>query len=252
MRVLIVEDEAPAVRRLTKMLLALRPQSTVVGSCDTAVAAIAFLRKETPDLLLCDIELADGLSFRMWEEIEVTCPVVFITAYDQYAVRAFRVNSLDYLLKPIKEGDLEAALSRFEAQTKPSLEPEIMRELLSAVQGKTPQHRTRILTTQGRELVPMPISHIAYFYSEDRLCFGVSRAGKSLLVDESISRLAEELDPNDWFQVNRGQLVHIDSVAKASSYLNHRLKLSLKPATKDLSNVVARERVAAFKAWMGG
>jgi len=252
MRVLIIEDEAPAIRRLTKMLLALRPQATVIGSCDTAVSAVEFLRQETPDLLLCDIELADGLSFRIWEEFEVNCPVVFVTAYDQYAVRAFRVNSLDYLLKPIKEADLEAALTRFEAQTKPSLEPDIMRELISAVHRKAPQHRTRILTTQGREFVPMAIADIAHFYAEDRLCFGVSREGKSLLVSESISRLSEELDPADWFQINRGQLIHIDAVAKASQYLNHRLKLSLKPAKQDLSNVVARERVAAFKGWMGG
>jgi len=178
--------------------------------------------------------------------------VIFITAYDQYAVRAFRVNSLDYLLKPIKAADLEAALTRFEAHRKPSLKPDIMRELISAVHRKAPQYRTRILTTQGRELVPLSMTDIAHFYSEDRLCFGVSKEGKSLLVSESISRLSEELDPTDWFQINRGQLISIDSVAKASQYLNHRLKLSLKPDKQNLSNVVARERVAAFKAWMGG
>ncbi|MFK8056325.1 MAG: LytR/AlgR family response regulator transcription factor [Saprospiraceae bacterium] len=252
MRVLIVEDEAPAVRRLTAMLLAIRPQATIVGSCDTSSSAIAMLQREKPDILLCDIELADGLSFRIWDKIDVTCPVIFVTAYDQYAVRAFRVHSLDYLLKPIKEADLEAAILRFEEQNRSPIEPDMMRELLSAVHRKEPQYRTRILTTQGREFVPMSITGILHFYSEDRLCFGVSAEGKSLLVSESISRLAEELNPNDWFQINRGQLVHIDSVVKASQYLNHRLKLSLKPANTTLSNVVARERVTAFKTWMGG
>ncbi len=252
MRVLIVEDEAPAARRLTSLLKAIRPSAKVVGVCDTISAVIEHLSVVQPDVLLCDIELADGLSFGIWEEIEVNCPVIFITAYDQYAVRAFRINSLDYLLKPIKETDLEAAFVRFEQQQKPLFESKLMNELLSAVHRKEPQYRSRILTTQGRTMVPVAISELSHFYSEDRLCFGVSRDGKPLLVNESISRLAEELNPNDWFQINRGQLVHIDSVVKASPYLNHRLKLSLKPELPSLSNVVARERVNAFRSWLSG
>lgn len=252
MKVLIIEDEAPAARRLQVLLTSLLPEANLLGPCDTAETAIAAIKENQPDLLLCDIELANGLSFRIWEESTVNCPVIFVTAYDQYAVRAFRINSLDYLLKPIKESELATALERFKLMQQPQFSSSLVTELLSAVKSRGPQFRTRILTTQGRELVPMPIEEIAHFYSEDRLCFALSKAGKSLLVSESISRLAEELNPSDWFQINRGQLVHIDSVAKASPYLNHRLKLSLKPASSNQSDVVARERVAEFKTWMGG
>ena len=251
MKVLIVEDEGPAARRLTVMLKDVRPEATILGPCDTTTSALKILESEKPDLLLCDIELADGLSFRIWEETEVLCPVIFVTAYDQYAVRAFRVNSLDYLLKPIKDTDLVNALHRFdEKQTSQSM-PALMKELLASVHSKKPHFRTRILATKGKELVPISIADIAHFYSEDRLCFGVSTEGKNFLIGESISRLAEELNPDDWFQINRGQLVHVDSVVKVSPYLNHRLKLSLKPATKDLSSIVARERASAFKTWLG-
>jgi len=252
MKILIVEDEGPAARRLAAMLNVVHPTATILGPCDTVTSAVTLLSIEQPDLLLCDIELADGLSFRIWEEIEVQCPVIFITAYDQYAVRAFRVNSLDYLLKPIKEKDLAAALERFNEKQASLSMPEMMKAFLASVHTKSPQFRTRILATKGKEFVPISICDIAHFYSEDRLCFGVSKEGKTYLIGESISRLAEELNPNDWFQINRAQLVHIESVARVSPYLNHRLKLSLKPPAKDLSSIVARERATTFKAWMGG
>ena len=252
MKILLVEDEAPAARRLQSLLGKILPEATLIGPADTSATALSLIAQQNPDLLLCDIELADGLSFKIWEEQNPACPVIFITAYDHYAVRAFRVNSLDYLLKPVKEEDLRASLQRYDALSKPGIQNEMMQALLEAVRSKEPQYRQRILSTQGRELVSVPVEEIAHFYAEDRLTFAAHKSGKSLLVSESVSRLAEELNPKDWFQINRGQLVHIESVVKASPYLNHRLKLSLKPVIAGQSDVVARERVSEFKSWMGG
>lgn len=251
MKVLIVEDEAPAARRLAGLVKELRPEAELMGPCDTVTAVAQVLAQDSPDLLLCDIELADGLSFRLWEQQEVPCPVIFTTAYDQYALRAFRVNSIDYLLKPIKTEELEASFLRFEQQRQPGLAAGLADELLAAMRGRQPSFRTRVLCSQGRDLVPLPIAEIAHFYSEDRLTFSVDQRGRAQLVSESIARLAEELDPAAWFQINRGQLVSIGSVVKAAPYFNHRLKLSLKPAST-ADTVVARERVGAFRGWLGG
>ena len=252
--VLIVEDEAPAARRLAKLVQELRPAAQLLGPCDTVSAAAQVLAQAAPDLMLCDIELADGLSFRLWEQHEVRCPVIFTTAYDQYALRAFRVNSVDYLLKPIDGAQLEEAFARFEQLRQPGLAPGLADQLLAAMQNRRPAYRTRVVTTQAGALVPLPIERVAHFYSEDRLTFAVDQTGKPHLLGESIARLTEELDPATWFQINRGQLVHVDAVVKAAPYFNHRLKLSLKPAVTApaAENIVARERTGAFRTWLGG
>lgn len=269
MRILLLEDEPPSARRLVGLLAKLRPAATVDGPYDTVRDAAAALRSaETADapaidLLLCDIQLADGLSLRLWDLAPVRAPVIFVTAYDEYAVRAFRLNSLDYLLKPIKEDELAAALARYDAVAKtapPSaLPPELLSALLSAGEAREPFYRQRVLTSGARGgIIPLPVASIAHFYSEDRVTFAVERAGaRPHLISEPLSRLAEELDPREWFLINRGQLVHVGAIARADPYLNHRLKLTLTPKAPDEGDptkargVVARDRVRDFKAWLG-
>ncbi len=260
MRVLIIEDEAPAARRMAQLVLQLRPNAELLGPCDTVRAAVEVLAnlqvdavkaEPAPDLILCDIELADGLSFQIWEQCRVDSPVIFTTAYDQYALRAFRVNSIDYLLKPIKLHELEVALERYEAQRQPQLPPQLIDQLLRATTMQQPAYRKRVLAAHGTELVPLATAELVHFFSEERLSFAVDRAGRTHVISEPLSRLCEELDPQVWFQINRAELVNIESVQKASPHLNHRLKLSLKPAGRG-DHIVARERVAAFRAWLGG
>ena len=271
MRILLIEDEAPAARRLAGLVRELRPVAELLGPCDTTTAAgevlaAADIAGRPVELLLCDIELADGLSFRLWEQAEVTCPVIFVTAYDQYAVQAFRVNSLDYLLKPVRREELGAALDRFDAPAaraatapKPAVSPALIAQVLAATEARRPSYRQRVLTTQGQALVPLPVADVAHFYSEDRLSFAVPRdGGRPQLIAEPIGRLAEELDPAEWFQINRAQLVHVAAVQRAEPYLNHRLKLRLRPpspAAGDAArgrDVVARERVRGFRVWLWG
>ena len=263
MRILIIEDEAPAARRLAKLVGELRPGAQLLGPCDTVAAAQEFLtdpnsNQQRPDLLLCDIELGDGLSFRLWEEIEVTVPVIFTTAYDHYAARAFRLNSVDYLLKPIARDQLSEAFARFEQRGQANgqggpaaaqLSPEVVAQLLSLAQSDQPSYRQRVLTTHRQSLLPLAVSEIAYFISEDRLSFAITRSGKRYAINESLGRLTEELDPAAWFRVNRALLLHIDAVERAEPYLNHRLKLRLSPKGE---GVVARERVRDFRGWLGG
>jgi len=262
-RILIIEDEAPAARRLAKLVGNLQPDAQLLGPCDTVTAAKQLLSKakqndELPDLLLCDIELGDGLSFRLWEEIEVTVPVIFTTAYDHYAARAFRLNSVDYLLKPIASEQLAEAFARFEQRGQASgqggpaaaqLSPEVVAQLLSLTKTDQPSYRQRVLTSHRQSLLPLAVSEIAYFISEDRLSFAVSRSGERYAISESLGRLTEELDPAAWFRVNRALLLHIDAVERAEPYLNHRLKLRLLPKGE---GVVARERVREFRGWLGG
>ena len=254
MRILLIEDEAPAARRITRMVQALRPGAEVVGPCDTVASAKTRLTQAGAapfDLLLCDIRLADGLSFRLWEETEVDVPVIFVTAYEQYALRAFRVNSVDYLLKPIEEAALAAAFERLEERRQPALPAALIAQLTAATEQRAPSYRTRLLVTRGTTLIPLRVDDLAHFFSEDRLTFALARDGQRYCLTEPISRLAEELDPAQWYRINRAQLVHLDAVARAEPYLNARLKLSLTPAGP-ADNVVARERVAGFRAWLGG
>ena len=277
MRILLLEDEAPAARRLAGLLRELRPEAELLGPCDTVADARRVLAEAEstgtpPDLLLADIELGDGLSFRLWDEAAVRVPVIFATAYDHYAARAFRVNSVDYLLKPIAREQLAEALDRFEAVGRAmhpvteapagksgpdpaaQLSPDVVAQLLrlaDSVGTAEPTYRTRVLATRGQSLVPLPVAEVAHFYSEDRLSFAVDREGRRHSVGEPLARLAEELDPAVWFRINRAQLVRVDAVARAEPYLNHRLKLRLHPASP-LDDVVARERVRAFRAWLGG
>lgn len=262
-RVLIVEDEAPAARRLARLVAELRPQVELLGPCDTVTAARevfaeAKLTGTGPDVLLCDIELADGLSFRLWEEAEVPCPVIFTTAYDQYALRAFRVNSVDYLLKPIESEQLAAALERFEARRQPGLPADLVAQLAAATAQRAPSYRSRVAAQRGEVLRPLPVREVAQFFSEDRLTFALTHDGKRHHVGEPVARLAEELDPTEWFRINRAQLVHIDGVLRAEPYFNHRLKLTLSPPSPDEGaasrsrDVVARERVRAFRNWLDG
>jgi DNA-binding LytR/AlgR family response regulator len=203
-------------------------------------------------VLLCDIELADGLSFGIWDGLEVDCPVIFITAYNRYALRAFKVNSIDYLLKPIKEDELGEALNRFDATAKDFIVPHgLITELREATSLRQPVYRTRLRVAVGNDVRALPIDQVAHFYSEDRVTFALDHTGRRYPVSASIGKLTQELDPASWFRINRSQLVHISCVVRAGAYFNHRLKLTLKPAGGG-EGIVARERVPAFNAWLGG
>jgi two-component system, LytTR family, response regulator LytT len=258
MRILIVEDEELAVKKLQKTLLAVDETATVLGITDSISATVDWLKEnDEPDLILMDIELADGQSFEIFNRVQVKSPVIFTTSYDEYALKAFKVNSVDYLLKPIQKEELEAALQkykdRFVAATNTEVKPAInldhlVRELQQKLQPK--EYRKRFLVKHAQKLVSIDIDEIAYFYSDGRLNFFKTTDNKKYVVDYTMDDMEEMLDPAKYFRISRSFYVSVGCIAKIDDYFGNRLILQLKPAVEKEA-LVSRERVTDFKKWMG-
>jgi two-component system response regulator LytT len=260
MKILIVEDEELAVKKLQKTLTAVDAAASVIGVTDSIKATVDWLQaNEQPDLILMDIELADGQSFEVFNLTEVKSPVIFTTSYDEYALKAFKVNSVDYLLKPVQKEELQAALQKYKnlhATAKPSdgngkadinLES-LVRELQQKLQPK--EFRKRFLVKHAQKLVSVEIDEIAYFYSDGRLNFFKTTDNKKYVVDYTMDELEEMLDPEKYFRISRSFYVSVNSIDKIDDYFGNRLILQLKPAV-DKEALVSREKVTEFKKWMG-
>jgi DNA-binding LytR/AlgR family response regulator len=253
MKILIVEDEELAVKKLQKTLAAVDGSAEVVATTDSIQSTVEWLQSNPqPDLILMDIELADGQSFAIFNHTEVKSPVIFTTSYDEYALKAFKVNSIDYLLKPVQKEDLEAALKKFHSLKRDtsatvSLES-IVKELQSKLQPK--EYRKRFLVKNGQKLVSVDVNEISYFYSDGRLNFFKTDDNKKFVLDYTMDELEDMLDPNHYFRISRSFFVSIDSIDKIDDYFGNRLILQLKPAV-DKEALVSREKVTDFKKWMG-
>lgn len=257
MKILIVEDEEMAVKKLTKTLTAVEPAAEIVGVAGSIRETVDWLKVHpTPELILMDIELADGQSFQIFEETEVKSTVVFTTSYDEYAIKAFKVNSIDYLLKPIQKEDLRAALDKFThvkslyqgANSEPAMNVTSLIKELQQLQPK--EYRQRFLVQYVQKLISVETQQIAYFYSDERLNLFKTFDGKKMAVDYTLDELEAMLDPTRFFRVSRSFLVAIDSVEQIQSYFGNRLALQLKPAI-DKEVIVSREKLTPFKTWMG-
>jgi DNA-binding LytR/AlgR family response regulator len=253
MKILIVEDEELAVKKLQKTLAAVDDTAEVVGTAECIKSAVEWLQNNpAPDLILMDIELSDGQSFEIFNLIEVKSPVIFTTSYDEFALKAFKVNSVDYLLKPVQKEELQAALNKFKKlkeDSKADLNIEsLVKELQQKLQPK--EFRKRFLVKHAQKLVSIEITDIAYFYSDGRLNFFKTTDNKKFVVDYTMDELEEMLDPERYFRISRSFYVSIDSVDKIDDYFGNRLILSLKPAV-DKESLVSREKVTEFKKWMG-
>jgi len=246
----IIEDEPPALRRLTKLLAETRPGLSIAFSTDTIASCVRALKSMPhPDVIFSDIHLADGLAFSIWEQEACSCPIVFTTAYDQYGIRAFQVNSIDYLLKPIETPDLERALAKLENRSRPALTQD-WSQLAALIQQGQPTYRERFLAQRGQEWLPVRVEGLRQIYSSDGLTFALTTTGQRVLLDDVLDRIEEELDPRHWFRINRAQIVHVDAVQKVQPYFNHRIVLELSPKG-ELENIVSRQRVKDCKAWLG-
>jgi len=258
MKILIIEDEDLAVKKLKKTLSSLETQSEVVGVADSIQSSLHWLQSnDAPDLILMDIELSDGQSFEIFNRMEVKSPVVFTTSYDEYALKAFKVNSIDYLLKPIQKEDLEAALHKYqEFKTRfggqESSSPVNMENLVKALQKKLQlkEFRKRFLVKHGQKLVSVETDEIAYFFSDGRLNFFKTYDNRKFIVDYTMDELEEMLDPDHYFRISRSFYIAVDSVEQINDYFGNRLILHLKPAV-DKEALVSREKVTEFKKWMG-
>lgn len=246
----IIEDEPPALRRLQQLITRVRPDLHVSFTTDTVSGAKkALAERPHPRVIFSDIQLADGLSFQIWESTSCNCPVIFTTAYDQYGIRAFRVNSIDYLLKPVETEALEQALAKLDT-IRASLPRPDYGEIARLVRRKEPVYRRRFLAQHRQEWLPIKVDELRQIYSENSLTFALTTSGQRYLLDETLDRIEEELDPRNWFRINRGQIVHVEAVRKVQPYFNHRLVLDLSP-NGDRENIVSRQRVKACRAWLG-
>ena len=260
MNVLIIEDEDLAVRKLRKLVAEVDPTLSIQGVTVSIEDSVAWLQTNTPpDLIFMDIELADGQSFEIFEQVDIRSRVIFTTSYDEYALQAFKVNSIDYLLKPIQREDLERSLKKLRDLTNgseaSSSQPEplniekLLRELQVGV-GLNKEYRKRFLVKQAQKLLSVEVGDILYFYTDERFSFFKTRQNQKFLVDYTLDELDDLLDPNQFFRVNRGLIVTHNSVEQIQPYFGNRLALSLRPVY-DKEALVSREKVSDFKKWMG-
>lgn len=248
MQILIIEDEPRAARQLQNMLKACNFEYELLDIIDTVEDAVQWFYKHSmPKLVFMDIQLADGLSFEIFQKVEVEAPIIFTTAFDQYAIQAFKVNSIDYLLKPIQQEDLTKALDKFNKTTNGlSIDPNILKTLLGSMQQ--PSKREGILVKEGSGFVQIRISDLLYVYSEDSITFGVT-SDKRYIVNERLDELFGSLDRDQFYRINRGQIVAKNAIHKIDPYFNHRVKLAmLNP--RDQEFIVSRDKTSDFKQWM--
>ena len=258
MKVLIIEDEELAVKKLQKTLAAVDETAEVVGVADCIRASVQWLQSNpAPDLILMDIELADGQSFEIFEQTEVKSTVIFTTSYDEFALKAFKVNSVDYLLKPIQKEDLQAALDKLKnlkaLYSTPTESPvmnvdSLVKELQQKLQPK--EFRKRFLVKHAQKLLSIEIDEIAYFYSDGRLNFFKTNDNKKFVVDYTMDELESMLNPDRYFRISRSFYVSVACIDQIHDYFGNRLLLHLKPAV-DKEAIVSREKVSDFKKWMG-
>lgn len=247
MKILIIEDEIPAVNRLKKLLKEVQPDCDITGTVDEVSTAVEWLTTNpTPDLIFMDIQLADGYSFEIFDLIEVSSPVIFVTAFDQFAVNAFRVNGLDYILKPIRKELLIESLDRFKALNNNPIDISTLSQFFKS---NNERFKERFLIKSGDELNFVRASEIAYFLSESSYSFIVTKGGNRYIVDLTLDQIECDLDPSLFFRINRKQIICLDCITKISTFFNNRLKLELNPI-ENSDTIVSRTRVRQFKAWL--
>jgi DNA-binding LytR/AlgR family response regulator len=248
-KVLIIEDERLAAEKLERMVAKLKPEWTLLGPIETVTHATKWLASNpAPDLILMDIQLADGISFEIFDQIEVSSPVIFTTAYDEYAIRAFKVNSIDYLLKPIDPDALEAALKKYERLSNTLSTDKMKIETVRQQISQT--HKSRFLVKVGSNMLSVLTRDVELFFISERSVFIRTFQGKTYDVDYSLDQLQQLVDPDQFFRINRNYLVNIDAVTKLVSYSSSRIKIDLQPEFKSDELIVARDKVSEFKKWM--
>jgi DNA-binding LytR/AlgR family response regulator len=256
MDVLLIEDEGPAARRLQQLIKELAPQAEVLDVIDTVEAAVRWLQHhQAPDIIFMDIQLADGLSFDILEQVPIQSPVIFTTAYDDYAIRAFTLNSIDYLLKPVEKAALARSLQKHEnlsAQFKGSTRPQpSLQELLHTLQLRDKSYKTRFLVSVGDKLFTIPVEDIAYFTSEDKAVRLVTLDHHRYLIDFSLDKLETLLNPRQFFRLNRQFIGQLSAIKNIHNHFNGKLKVELQQSPNE-EIFVSRERATAFKDWLDG
>ena len=253
MNVLIVEDELLMAKQLTKMVQQLEPDAQIMAVSQSVEETCTWLRHHpSPDLIFMDIELGDGQSFKIFEAVTVSSPVIFTTAYDEFAIKAFKVNSVDYLLKPIKEEELRGALTKFHRSNPGSATMVNIQQLLDAVEAMHgPAHlRNRFLVKIGQRFSTIYAHEVAYLVSVNGHTFLHTHDNQKYILDHKLDELERSLSPKEFFRANRQYIISPRSVVAVHSWINQKLRVSIQPAGHE-DVIVSRDKAGTFKIWLG-
>lgn len=250
MTVLIIEDETVAAQRLKKMIAKLDPAIEILQELDSIESTVEYLEKEgEPDLIFMDIHLADGASFEIFNLVPISCPIIMITAYDEYAVKAFKTSAIDYLLKPLKMDELDRALRKYRSlfvNTAPKID-----YLKLAASLQPPTEEKRFVLRVGQRLKVIEMKDVAYFYTEAKITFLTTEEGKRFPIDYTMEELEAITPSATFFRINRQFIVRLSSILEMHAYSKSRVKLILSPPCK-LETIVSTERSPKFKRWLEG
>jgi DNA-binding LytR/AlgR family response regulator len=250
MNVIIIEDEKLSAEHLYNLLKKIDPGIRVAGMYDSVKQSIsAFSTGIAADLLFVDVHLADGLSFEIFSEISIETPIIFTTAYDEYAIRAFKLNSVDYLLKPVGLEELGRALEKFKKYSRNDYSV-MLDNIVQAYQTMNKQYKSRFMIKIGENIVSVKTEQIAHFVFEDGIVLLATNTNHQYPVDFTLDQLESMLDPSEYFRINRKVIININSIQKSGTYFNSRLKITSAFLLDD-NSIVSRERVNDFKEWLG-
>jgi len=251
MRIFIIEDEIPSQRMLSDLIHKLRPDWVIEGFAGSVAEAVEYLNSNLhPDLIFSDIQLTDGTCFEIYEQVKVSSFIIFTTAYDEYAIRAFRVNSVDYLLKPVSENNLLQAIGKFEAiaSVKQKEMPDITALMETILKGNI-TYRSRILASVPNGFVKIGVNDVALFHSSNKVTTATTFEKKNYVVDFTLDKLENQLDPDLFFRANRQFILNINSITKVENWFNGKLIVKTNPPSAE-KIIVSRERARQFKEWI--
>lgn len=251
MNVVIVEDELAASDNLSYLLKSIDSSIKVIKVLDSVKCSVDFFSKpQNAELVFMDIHLADGVSFEIFDQVPITIPVIFTTAYNQYTLKAFKVNSIDYLLKPLDQDELSDALQQFKEQkTDPNIAEDQIKGLLDLVKEKRKSYKTTFLITHRDQLIPLKTKDIAYFQIDTGVVKATTFDSKSYVIDSKLEELEEELDPNNFYRINRQCILRRDALSRIKQYFNGKLIVEVSPKSSE-QIIVSKAKAPDFKSWV--
>ncbi len=253
MKTVIIEDEEPAARRLKKMLLAVSTGIEVTDILDSVESSVKYFNNHnSTELIFMDIQLSDGLCFEIFKQSEIDIPIIFTTAFNEYAIQAFKVNSIDYLLKPIDEDELKRSIDKFykmKERESGKLNSDEIDTLINILLKKQPAYKSRFLVKSGQVYIKISSDEIACFYVENKLTYILLKNGKKFFSDFTLDELERDLDPHRFFRANRQYILSDDSIQNVQSYFNGKLKVNLNPKSGD-AITISRLKANSFKEWL--
>jgi DNA-binding LytR/AlgR family response regulator len=249
MKTIIIEDEKLAAERLEDLIGDIDPSIEISAKLPSVEQSVKYLKQNKPDLIFLDIQLEDGLSFSIFEKVQIDVPIIFTTAYDQYAIKAFKPNSIDYLLKPIKKDELREALNKYKnIKTSYLMDFE---EIIRSIQNKEISYKKRFLIQYGQKIKKVEANEIAFFYAMEKNVFLTTLTGNTYPIDYTLDKLQEVINPEKFFRINRKMIVSFDAIKNMIPFSRSRIKIELNPPEpKEVEALVSVERSSDFKAWM--